>query len=97
MLVALAGLVVVGAVPAVAESNTVAGQYVALGDSYAAGLGGGDLVDLSCFESETATLICSTPKRASISVTGYPYLFEQPATGDPNAVIINAVNGLYDF
>jgi lysophospholipase L1-like esterase len=50
MFVALVGLVMVGALPAVAESNTVAGQYVALGDSYAAGQGGGEYLD-QCLES----------------------------------------------
>jgi lysophospholipase L1-like esterase len=60
MIVALVGLVMVGAVPAVAESNPNAIQYVALGDSVAAGLGGGDYVDLTCFESEN----------------GYPYLLD---------------------
>jgi lysophospholipase L1-like esterase len=50
MLVALVGLVVVGAVPAVAESNSRTVQYVALGDSYAAGQGGGDYLN-KCLES----------------------------------------------
>ena len=41
MLIAMAGFVTVGALPAAAgNSGTV--QYVALGDSYAAGQGGGD-------------------------------------------------------
>jgi hypothetical protein len=41
MLIALAGFVTVGALPAAAgNSGTV--QYIALGDSYAAGQGGGD-------------------------------------------------------
>jgi lysophospholipase L1-like esterase len=63
MLVALVGLVVVGAVPAVAESNPNTIQYVALGDSYAAGLGGGDYVDLTCFESENGYPYLLDPKR----------------------------------
>ena len=50
MLIALAGFVTVGALPAAAgNSGTV--QYVALGDSYAAGQGGGDYVDEECLES----------------------------------------------
>jgi len=49
MLVALAGFVVVGALPAAADnSGTV--QYVALGDSYAAGQGGGEYLN-DCLES----------------------------------------------
>jgi lysophospholipase L1-like esterase len=63
MLVALVGLVVVGAVPAVAEPNSGTIQYVALGDSYAAGQGGvqvGDYLDETCLESPN----------------GYPYLLD---------------------
>jgi lysophospholipase L1-like esterase len=63
ILVALVGLVMVGASPAVAESNTVAGQYVALGDSYAAGQGGvpvGEYLDPTCL----------------VSPNGYPYLLD---------------------
>jgi lysophospholipase L1-like esterase len=63
MLVALVGLVMVGAVPAVAQSNPNAIQYVALGDSYAAGLGGGDYVDPTCFESENGYPYVLDPKR----------------------------------
>ena len=49
MLIALAGFVTVGALPAAAgNSDTV--QYVALGDSYAAGQGGGDEVK-PCLQS----------------------------------------------
>jgi lysophospholipase L1-like esterase len=49
MLIALAGFVTVGALPAAAgNSGTV--QYVALGDSYAAGQGGGDYFN-DCLES----------------------------------------------
>jgi lysophospholipase L1-like esterase len=49
MLIALAGFVTVGAQPAAAgNSGTV--QYVALGDSYAAGQGGGDYLN-DCLES----------------------------------------------
>jgi lysophospholipase L1-like esterase len=189
MLVALVGLVMVGAVPAVAESNSSTVQYVALGDSYAAGQGGGDYLN-NCLESTngypylldaekrihlqanvactgattsdviseqlsalnrgtrlvtltvgaadldlsrvlaactpTPTTNCQTEierafallsvscgggseelwsslkdlyvrvadaaPKALIVVTGYPYLFEPPATGDPNADIINGVN-----
>jgi lysophospholipase L1-like esterase len=47
MVIALAGLVTVGALPAAAtNSHTV--QYVALGDSYAAGQGAGDYLDNIC-------------------------------------------------
>ena len=63
ILLALVGLVMVGALPAVAESNTVAGQYVALGDSYAAGQGGvpvGEYLDPTCL----------------VSPNGYPYLLD---------------------
>jgi lysophospholipase L1-like esterase len=56
-LIALAGFLTVGALPAGAHnSGTI--QYVALGDSYAAGQGGGDYVDPKCLES----------------LNGYPYL-----------------------
>ena len=49
MLIALAGFVTVGALPAAAgNSGTV--QYVALGDSYAAGQGGGEYLN-DCLES----------------------------------------------
>jgi lysophospholipase L1-like esterase len=188
MLVALAGFVVVGALPAAADnSGTV--QYVALGDSYAAGQGGGDYLNdclqspngypylldaekrihlrtnAACTGAETSEVVstqlsalnrgtrlvtltvgaadlnlsgvlaaCTAPvpthcqpaieqalallsvscgggseqlwsrltdlyaqvadaaPNALIVVTGYPYLFEPPAEGDPNANIINAVN-----
>jgi lysophospholipase L1-like esterase len=188
MLIALAGFVVVGALPAAADkSGTV--QYVALGDSYAAGQGGGDYLNgclqspngypylldaekrihlranVACTGAETSEVVstqlsalnrgtrlvtltvgaadldlsgvlaaCTAPiptgcqlaieqalallsvscgggseqlrsdltdlyaevaeaaPNALIVVTGYPYLFEQPAEGDPNAMIINAVN-----
>src|SRR5215213_4843527 len=50
MLIAVVALVMVGAVPAVAESNSRTVQYVALGDSYAAGQGGGDYLN-NCLES----------------------------------------------
>ena len=61
MLVALVGLVIVGASPAVAESKSGTIQYVALGDSYAAGQGGSELyLDQSCLESSS----------------GYPYLLD---------------------
>ena len=187
-LVALVGLVVVGALPAVAQSNSGTIQYVALGDSYAAGQGGGDyfneclespngypylldaekrihlrtnvactgasteevaetqlsalnrgtrlvtltvgaadlnlssvlaactpvpgpqcqaaiqaallLLPLECGDeselgrrlTELYASVASAAPNALIVVTGYPYLFEQPATGDPDAVIINQIN-----
>ncbi len=50
MLLALAGLVTVGALPAAAQSNSGTVPYVALGDSYAAGQGGGDYLN-RCLES----------------------------------------------
>jgi lysophospholipase L1-like esterase len=49
-LIALAGFVMAGALPAAAESNSGAVPYVALGDSYAAGQGGGDYLN-DCLES----------------------------------------------
>src|SRR3712207_1373273 len=49
MLIVLVGFLAVGALPAAADkSNTV--QYVALGDSYAAGQGGGDYLN-DCLQS----------------------------------------------
>jgi hypothetical protein len=49
MLIALAGFVTVGALPAAAgNSGTV--QYVVLGDSYAAGQGAGDYLN-DCLQS----------------------------------------------
>ena len=65
MLIALAGFVTVGALPAAAD-NSATIQYVALGDSYAAGQGGGDTSTIAR-RARTATHICSTPKRGSIS------------------------------
>jgi lysophospholipase L1-like esterase len=60
MLVALAGFVTVGALPAAAgNSSTV--QYVALGDSYAAGQGGGG----------------DTVENCQQSPNGYPYLLDR--------------------
>jgi lysophospholipase L1-like esterase len=50
MLLALAGLVTVGALPAAAQTHSGTVQYVALGDSYAAGQGGGDYLN-DCLES----------------------------------------------
>ena len=188
MLIALTGFVAVGALPAAADnSGTV--QYVALGDSYAAGQGGGDYLngclesrngypyllsaekrihlraDVACTGADTSEVVstqlsalnrgtrlvtltvggadldlsgvlgaCTAPvptncqpaieqavallsvscgggseqlrsrltalyaevadaaPNALIVVTGYPYLFEPPAGGDPSATIINAVN-----
>ena len=50
VLIAVAGLISVSALPAVAgHSRTV--QYVALGDSYAAGQGAGDYFDEDCLRS----------------------------------------------
>ena len=51
-LVALAGILTVGALPAAAETVGI-GQYVALGDSYAAGQGGGadSYVNDNCLQS----------------------------------------------
>src|SRR5829696_5383177 len=74
MLVALVGLVVVGAVPAVAESNPNAIEYVALGDSYAAGQGGGSYLN-TCLESPNGYPYVLDPKRridlqANVACTG---------------------------
>src|SRR5215207_2509302 len=74
MLVALVGLVVVGAVPAVAESNPNAVEYVALGDSYAAGQGGGSYLN-TCLESPNGYPYVLDPKRridlqANVACTG---------------------------
>jgi len=49
VVVALAGFVTVGALPAAADSGTV--QYVALGDSYAAGQGAPPYLDDDCLQS----------------------------------------------
>jgi lysophospholipase L1-like esterase len=49
ILIALAGFVTVGVLPA-AASNSGTVQYVALGDSYAAGQGGGDYLN-ACLQS----------------------------------------------
>jgi hypothetical protein len=49
MVIALAGFVTVGALPAAANSRDV--QYIALGDSYAAGVGVPPYDDLVCFQS----------------------------------------------
>jgi lysophospholipase L1-like esterase len=46
---------------------------------------GGHLTDLYALVAEAAP-------NALIVVTGYPYLFEQPAEGDPNAAIITQIN-----
>ena len=62
-LVALVGLVTVGTLPAAAQSNSGTIQYVALGDSYAAGQGGvasSDYLDQTCLKSPN----------------GYPYLLD---------------------
>ncbi len=61
MLIALAGFVTVGALPAAAgNSGTV--QYVALGDSYAAGQGGGDYLN-DCLQSPNGYPYLLEPKR----------------------------------
>jgi lysophospholipase L1-like esterase len=181
ILIAFAGFVMAGTLPAAAQSNSGPVQYVALGDSYAAGQGGGDYIN-DCLESPngypylldhrrridlrdnvactgattfeviseqlpaltedtelvtltvgaadlglstvltactagtqeeclTAVAIARTKlgmlavnlanlyaavadeaPNALIVVTGYPYLFEPPAEGDPNAAIITAIN-----
>jgi lysophospholipase L1-like esterase len=49
MVIALAGFVTVGALPAAANSDNV--QYVALGDSYAAGVGAGSYDGSRCVRS----------------------------------------------
>ena len=65
MLIALAGFVTVGALPAAAgNSGTV--QYVALGDSYAAGQGGGDYLN-DCLRSLNGYPYLLEPKDGSIS------------------------------
>jgi len=183
ILIAFAGFVMAGTLPAAAQSNSGTVQYVALGDSYAAGQGGGDYIN-DCLESPngypylldhrrridlrdnvactgaTTTTVASTQlsaltedtelvtltvgaadlglstvltactavpptpvqcqaaianaqaqlgalfvsltnlyalvedaaPNALIVVTGYPYLFEPPAEGDPDAAIITAIN-----
>ena len=185
ILIALAGLVTVGALPAAAQPNSGPVPYVALGDSYAAGQGGGDYLN-TCLESPNGypylldarsridlrdnvactgakasdlvtsstqlsalnvdtelvtitvgaadlnlsevlaactavpptpvqcqaaianaqallgalavsltnlyALVADAAPNALIVVTGYPYLFEPPAEGDPNAAIITAIN-----
>ena len=181
ILIALAGLVTVGALPAAAD-NSGAVPYVALGDSYAAGQGGGDylndclespsgypylldpkmridlIANVACTGASTSevittqlsaltedtelvtitvgaadlnlsgvlaactavpptpvqcqaaianaqaqlgalavsltnlyALVADAAPNALIVVTGYPYLFEPPAEGDPNAAIITAI------
>jgi lysophospholipase L1-like esterase len=61
MLIALAGFVTVGALPA-AAGNSGAVQYVALGDSYAAGQGGGDYLN-DCLQSLNGYPYLLEPKR----------------------------------
>jgi hypothetical protein len=64
MVIALAGLVTVGALPAAAtDSRTV--QYVALGDSYAAGQGA-PLTSTTACKATRAIQGCLTLKCASI-------------------------------
>jgi lysophospholipase L1-like esterase len=72
-LIALAGLLTVGALPASAQnSGTV--DYVALGDSYAAGQGGGDYIN-RCLESPNGYPYLLDPKKrirlsANVACTG---------------------------
>ena len=61
MLVALVGLVMVGMLPAAADSNSGTVQYVALGDSYAAGQGGGSEV-IPCLQSPNGYPYLLDPK-----------------------------------
>ena len=61
MLIALAGFVTVGALPAAAGSSGRV-QYVALGDSYAAGQGGGDYLN-DCLQSLNGYPYLLEPKR----------------------------------
>lgn len=60
MLIALAGFVTAGALPA-AASNSGTVPYVALGDSYAAGQGGGDYLN-DCLESPNGYPYLLDPK-----------------------------------
>ena len=60
MVIALAGFVTVGALPA-AAGNPGTVQYVALGDSYAAGQGGGDYLN-GCLESPNGYPYLLDPK-----------------------------------
>ena len=73
MVIALAGFVTVGALPA-AAGNPGTVQYVALGDSYAAGQGGGDYLN-DCLESPNGYPYLLDPKmridlRANAACTG---------------------------
>src|ERR671912_1117124 len=73
ILIALAGLVTVGALPAAAD-NSGAVPYVALGDSYAAGQGGGDYLN-DCLESPSGYPYLLDPKMridliANVACTG---------------------------
>jgi lysophospholipase L1-like esterase len=61
MLIALAGFVTVGTLPA-AAGNPGTVQYVALGDSYAAGQGGGDYLN-DCLESLNGYPYLLEPRR----------------------------------
>jgi lysophospholipase L1-like esterase len=73
MLITLAGFVTVGALPA-AAGNSSAVQYVALGDSYAAGQGGGDEIT-PCLQSPNGYPSLLDPKgridlRANLACSG---------------------------
>jgi hypothetical protein len=68
MLIALAGFLTVGVLPAAAgNSRTV--PYVALGDSYAAGHGGGAYVDEKCLKSPNGYLYLLDSRCGSISAS----------------------------
>jgi lysophospholipase L1-like esterase len=54
--------------------------------------GGGSDVQLLKRLTDLYAQVAGAAPNALIVVTGYPYLFEPPAEGDPNADIINAVN-----
>ena len=65
MFLAVAGCVTVGALPAAADSSGPV-RYVALGDSYAAGQGGGEYLN-DCLQSPNGYPYLLEPKRGSIS------------------------------
>jgi lysophospholipase L1-like esterase len=52
----------------------------------------GDESELGSRLTDLYASVEAAAPNALIVVTGYPYLFEQPATGDPDAVIINQIN-----
>ena len=69
----LAGILTVAALPATAHAVGI-GQYVALGDSYAAGQGASapDTTSTTACRARTAIPRCSTPKTRSISALTPP-------------------------